>query len=112
MQPDPDPGRWDFARVCCALDFGDELPRSVDSVLAMIPHYQRCTEHSHESVTEELVHDPVMPVNDFDGIAPEPVQIVDDRVRRRRLGKCGEIANIENENTNIAQLRFKAGGLG
>jgi hypothetical protein len=39
----------------------------------MIPRYQRRAEHGHEPVTKKLVHDAVMPVNDIDGLAPEPV---------------------------------------
>ena len=78
----------------------------------MVPHDKRRAEHRHESIAEKLVHRAVMPANDCHGLAPKPVQIIDDRGRRRGFGKCSEIANVEDENADVPQLRLNPAGLG
>src|ERR1051326_4914787 len=104
MQTDPDSRWWNFAGISRALNVVDEFARRVQRVLTMIANDQRRAEYRHESVAKKFVHDPVVSIHDSDCLAPEPVQIINDRARRPVFAVPGEIANIEHENADIAQL--------
>src|SRR6185369_10178034 len=71
----------------------------------------RRAEHRHETITQKLVDDAVVPVHDLDHELKQRLQILDYFLRTSLLRKAGEVTDIEKHHTHIltlaAEIRFQ-----
>ena len=94
------PGMADIAR----LDAHEHLTRGGDGVRGLERIVDRRAENGEQAVAEELVHNAVVPIDDFDQNLEHVVKALDDLGRRSGARRRGEAADVDEHHANATHL--------